>query len=208
MTLRLNVIEIPALIPKKINRKIVFADSGISIEKPFSIDSKIFIPCENISAFRFGIEGMHFLKMTFCRQYFLEIKDDQNKIFRIKLNSYYGLKREMFFKIWADLLDQFWNNYMLNQLSFYTELFNIQQTFELSGVTFYPDGISWDDDVMLKWSEIAVSSYQTHFVIHHIDDISQSKCCVFSIHWNAVVLQSLLKEIIKQPIKARKSSWL
>ena len=208
MALPLNVIEIPALIPRKVGKKIVFSDSGISIGKPFSIDSNIFIPCANISAFRFGIESMQFLKMTFCRQYFLEIKDDNNKIFRIKLSSYYGLKREAYFKIWADLLDQFWNIYMLNQLSFYTELFNIQQTFELSGVTFYADGISWDDEVKLHWGEIAVSNYQTHFVIHHIDDISQSKCCVFSIHWNAVVLQSLLKEIVKQPIKARKSSWL
>jgi hypothetical protein len=208
MAFPLNVIEIPALIPKRINRKVVFADSGISIMKPFSIDPNVFIPCENISAFRFGIEGMRFFNLTFCRQYFLEIKDDQNKIVRLKLNSYYGLKREAYFKIWAELLDQFWNYYMLNQLSFYTELFNIQQTFELSGVTFYADGIGWDDGVRLKWKEIAVSNYQTHFVIHHIDDISLSKCCVFSIHWNAVVLQSLLKEIVKQPIKSRKSSWL
>lgn len=208
MSLPLNVVEIPDLIPKRIKNKVVFNDSGISIGKPLSIDSNIFIPSENISAFRFGIEGMHIFKITFCRQYFLEIKDDRNKIFRIKLNSYYGLKREKFFKIWADLLDKFWNCYMLDQLSFYTELFNIQQMFELSGVTFYPDGISWDDDnVKLQWKDIAVSSYQTHFVIHHIDDISQSKCCVFSIHWNAVILQSLLNDIIKLPKKVRKSSW-
>jgi len=208
MSQLLNIIEIPELIPKKIMKKVIFADSGISMERPLSLDPDVFIPSENIAAFRFGIQGAHLFKLTFCRQYFIEIKDHQNKIFRIKFNSYYGINSKVFFKVWADLLEQFWNFYMVNQLSFYTELFNIQQTFELSGVTFHADGISWDDDNKLKWHEIAVSSYQTHFMIHHVDDISQSKCCVFSINWNAVVLQSLLNDIIKQPIRVRKSSWL
>ena len=204
----LNIIEIPALIPNRVVKKIVFAESGLSIEKPFNLDGGLFIPCENIAGFRFGIKDMHVFNLSFCRRYFIEVRDYQNKIFRIKLNSYYGLKREAYYKVWAEALDHFWDFYMESQLNFYMELFNIQQTFELSGVTFHSDGISWDEDNKLNWNEIAVSSYQTHFVIHHVEDLSLSKCCVFSIHWNAVVLQSLLKEIIKQPIKARKSSWL
>lgn len=208
MTYPLNTIEIPALISNRVKKKVVFSDEGVSIENPLSFENDVFIPCENICAFRFGIEGMHIWKLTFCRQYFIEIKDYQNKIYRIKLNSYYGINRRTFFKVWAELLEYFWNFYLENQLNFYTELFNIQQTFELSGVTFHADGISWDNKNKLKWKDIAVSSYQTHFNIHHVDNPKQSKCCVFSIHWNAVVLQSLLNDIIKQPIKARKSSPL
>ena len=203
----LNIIEIPALISNKVVRKIVFAESGLSIEKPLSIDGDLFIPCEDIAGFRFGIKDMHIFDMTFCRRYFIEVKDYQNKIYRLKLNSYYGFKREAYYKVWAESLDYFWDFYMESQLSFYMELFNMRQTIELSGVTFNSDGISWDDN-SLSWNEIAVSSYQTHFVIHHAEDLALSKCCVFSIHWNAVVLQTLLKEIIKQPIRARKSSWL
>ena len=208
MSSPLNIVEIPALIPKKIMRKIVFSNSGVSIEKPLSLKTDIFIPCENIAAFRFGIRGAHLFKWTFCRQHFVEVKDYQNKIYRIKVNCYYGVNKKAVFKVWAELLEQFWSFYMINQLSFYTELFELQQTFELSGVTFHPDGISWDNDNKLSWHEIAVSSFQTHFAIHHITDLTQSKCCVFSIHWNAVVLQSLLNNIIKQPIRARKPSWL
>jgi hypothetical protein len=200
--------EIPALIPKRMVKKIVFAESGLSVENLLSFKTDLFIPCENISGFRFGVKDMRFLGITFCQRYFIEIRDYQNKIYRIKLSSYYGLKREEYYGIWAESLDHFWDYYMESQLSFYTELFNIQQTFEVSGVAFHPDGISWDDDNKLKWNEIMVRSYQTHFVIHHIEDLSQAKCFVFSIHWNAVVLQTLLKDIIKQPIRARKSSWL
>ncbi|MDB5141795.1 MAG: hypothetical protein JWQ66_508 [Mucilaginibacter sp.] len=204
----LNIIEIPALIPKRVVKKVTFADSGVSIIDPLSFDPDLFIPSENIAAFRFGIKGMRFLKFTFCQKYFIEIKDYQNKIFRIKLSSYYGINSKAFFKVWADLLEHFWNFYMVDMLNFYTELFDIQQTFELSGVTFHDDGISWDGKNKLKWNQIIVNSYQTHFVIQHINDPKQSKCCVFSINWNAVILQALLKDIVKRPIKARKPSWL
>ena len=208
MAVALNIIEIPALIPNKIVKRIVFAESGLSIERPFRLDAGLFIPCEDISSFRFGTKDMHFFNMPFCRRYFIEVRDYQNKIYRIKLNSYYGRKRETYYKIWAEALENFWNFYMRSQLDFYMELFNLQQTFEISGVTFYPDGISWEDGEKLNWSEVAVSSYQTHFVVHHREDLSRTKCCIFSIHWNAVVLQTLLKDIIKQPIRAPKSSWL
>jgi hypothetical protein len=187
---------------------VTFADSGVSIADPLSFDRDLFIPSENISAFRFGIKGMRFFKFTFCQKYFIEVKDYQNKIFRIKLSSYYGINSKAFFKVWADLLEHFWNFYMVDMLNFYTELFDIQQTFELSGVTFHDDGISWDGKNKLKWNQIIVNSYQTHFVIQHINDPKQSKCCVFSINWNAVILQALLKDIVKRPIKARKPSWL
>ena len=208
MTHPLNIIEVPALIPNKVVKKVVFAESGLSVERPLSLDTDLFIPCEDIAGFRFGVKDMSIFNVTFCRRYFIEIRNYQNKIYRIKLNSYYGLKRETYYRIWAESLDQFWDYYMESQLNFYTELLNLRQTFELSGVTFHSDGISWDEDNKLKWKDIAISSYQTHFVVHHIDDLTQTKCCVFSIHWNAVVLQTLLKDIIKQPISARKSSWL
>lgn len=208
MSSPLNIIEIPELVHRKIMKRIVFANSGISIEKPLSVKPDLYIPCENIAAFRFGIRNGHLLKWTFYQQYFVEIKDYQNRISRIKLNCFYGINKKKVFKVWAELLERFWNFYMIDQLNFYTELFDLQQTFELSGVTFHADGISWDNENKLSWHEIAVSSFQTHFAIHHVEDLSKSKCCIFSIHWNAVVLQSLLNNIIKQPIRTPKPSWL
>jgi len=203
-----NTIEIPALIQKRINRKIVFADEGLTIEKPLSFDPKVFISGENIAAFRFGTKDLYGYKFVFGRQYFIETRDFQNNTFKIKLNSYYGIKRRAYYKLWAELLQQLWDFYLVNQLSYYTELYNIQQMFELAGVTFEPDGISWDNKNSLRWSEIAVKSYQTYFMIYHIDNPKKYKCCVFSSDWNAVVLQSLLKDIVKEHKKVPKSSSL
>jgi hypothetical protein len=186
----------------------MFADEGLTIEKPLSFDPNVFIPGASIAAFRFGVQDFYGYKFTFGRQYFVETKDFKNRIFRIKLNSYYGIKRETYYKVWAELLQRLWDFYLADQLSYYTELYNIQQIFELGGVTFHPDGISWDKNSKLLWNEIAVNSYQNYFMIYHINDPKQYKCCVFSIEWNAVILQSLLKDIVKEHNKVHKSSSL
>jgi hypothetical protein len=206
MTAPSNNIEIPGLIPKRVIKRMVFADAGLTIEKPLSFKAKVFIPVENISAFRFGVQDFYSCKFAFCRQYFIETKDFNNKIFRIKLNSYYGIKRKTYYKVWAELLHYLWDFYLVNQLSYYTELYNIQQLFDLAGITFYADGIGWDNNNKLLWNEIAVKSYQNYFMIHHIDTPKQYKCCVFSIEWNAVILQSLLKDIVKEHKRVHKSS--
>ncbi|MDB5134442.1 MAG: hypothetical protein JWP37_1045 [Mucilaginibacter sp.] len=203
-----NIIEIPGLIQNRTSKKILFADEGLTIEKPLSFDPTLFIPGENISAFRFGVKDLYGYKFVFGRQYFIETKDFKNKIFRLKLNSYYGIRRKTYYRIWSELLQYLWDFYLVNQLSYYTELYNIQQIFELAGVTFHSDGISWDKNNKLLWNEIAVKSYQTYFMIHHIDNPKKYKCCVFSIDWNAVVLQSLLKDIVKEHKKTTKSSFL
>lgn len=203
-----NIVEIPGLIQKKISRKIMFNDDGLTIEKPLSFDPKVFIPSENISAFRFGIKDLYGYKFVFGRQYFIETRDFNNKIHKIRLNSYYGIKRKTYYKAWAELLQYLWDFYLVNQLSYYTELYNIQQMFELAGVAFHADGISWDKKNKLLWNEIAVKSYQTYFMIYDIDNPKKYKCCVFSIDWNAVVLQSLLKDIVKEQKRIPKSSSL
>lgn len=202
-----NIIEIPGLIQDKVIRKIIFADKGLTIVKPLSFDPKVFIHGGNISAFRFGIQDFYGYKFAFGRQYFIETKDFKNKIFRIKLNSYFGIRSKTYYKVWAELLHNLWDFYLINQLSYYTELYNIQQLFELAGVTFDVDGISWDKKNKLFWNEIAIENYQTYFMIHHIDNPEKHKCCVFSIHWNAVVLQSLLTDIVKVHKKVHKPSF-
>lgn len=203
-----NIIEIPGLVQDKTMRRIVFADEGLTIERAMSLRQKVFIPSEDIAAFRFGSHDFYGYKFRFGRQYFVETRDFQNKIFRIKLNSYYGIRRKTYYKIWAELLQRLWDSYLVTQLSYYTELYNIRQMFDLAGVTFHDDGISWDGKNKLRWNEIAVKSYRTYFLIHHIEDPKRYKCCVFSIEWNAVVLQSLLKDIIKERKKVPKSSSL
>lgn len=200
-----RVIEIKGLIREKARKRIVFADEGLTIEKPYGIGRSTLIPSENIASFRFGVRELRGYKFSFGRQYFIELKDFNCGMYRIKLNSIYGLKNKEYYRVWADLLQETWNYYFENQLNYYTELYNIQQLFEVSGITFYPDGISWDKNNKLPWDKIGIKSYQNYFMVHNTDDARQYKCCIFSIDWNAVVVQSLLKDIVGEYAKVKRT---
>jgi len=191
-----NVVEIPSFFQNKTSKKFTFTKEGIKIEKLMSFDPSVLLPSENICAFRYGVSLTRGYVFVIGRQYFIEIKDLQNKIFKIKLKSLYGIKRETYYKKWSDIFNQLWRNYFSDVLNYYTELYNIHQIFELAGVKFLSEGISWDNKNKLLWEEIALSNYRTYFMIHHIQNPNQNKSISFSTDWNAFILQSLLKRII------------
>ena len=193
-----NVIEIPALLQNKAIKRLTFSTEGIQVEQLLSFGSPVFIPAENISAFRYKVVHLRGYAFTFGRQYIIEIKDFQNNVTQIKLTSYYGLKREAYHKLWYAIFDQLWANFFGSTLNYYIELYSIHQVFELAGVKFHTDGISWDKKNKLLWNEIALSNYRTYFMIHHAKNPMQNKSCSFSMDWNALVLQTLLRSIVNQ----------
>jgi hypothetical protein len=203
-----TTIAIPGLIQNRILNKVAFAAEGITIRKPVNFNSRVFIPDENIAAFRFGIKRLSLNKLELGNQYFIEIKDFKGEIYRIVLNSCFGFKRKTYYNVWADLLQNLWDHYIDRQLSYYVELYNMQMEFELAGVVFQPDGVVLNKKDKLKWNEITTKSYQNYFLIQHINDPGKYRCCLFSVEWNAVILQSLLKEIVKEYTRVSKKSSL
>lgn len=193
-----NVVEIPSLFQNKTFKKLTFTNEGLKIEKPLSFEPPVFIPSENISAFRYGVVWIKGYAFTIGRQYVIETRDFQNNIFKIKLKSYYGIKRKVYFELWDKILEQLWENYFSNMMNYYTDLYNIRQIFELAGVQFLTDGISWDKKNKLLWKEIALKNYKTYFMIHHAENLKVHKSCNFANDWNAFILQGLLKDIIEQ----------
>lgn len=198
-----TVIEIPALLGDTAGKRIVFSKDGLTIEKSFSLSLPVLIPAENICAFRYGVNSIRGMYFNIGRQYVIEIQDFSQKTHIIKLNSYYGIRRHIYYELWADLFNQLWNTYFLNTFNFYNELYQIKQEFELAGVKFKPFGISWSDGSLL-YSEIALSNYQSYFMIHHKNDLKKIKRCSFKNDWNAFILQCLLKCIVEEHNMYRK----
>lgn len=188
----------------KTRNSVIFTDQGLTIEKSFGLGKSAFIASADIAAFRFGVRELKGFRYTFGRQYFIELKDFKHNLYRIKFSSFYGIKNKEYYRVWADLLQDIWDYYLANQLNYYSEMFNIQQVFDLAGVTFHADGISWNKQQKVTWDKVGLKSCQSHFMIHHTDNPDQFKCCVFSIDWNAVVLQSLLKDIIREHARVKR----
>ena len=197
----INTVEVPGFLLAKNVKKFSFATEGITIE---SGSTKTFIAAENINAFRFRVVWFYGFYIPFGRQYIIETKDFNNKISQIKFTSIYGIRRKAYYKAWYDIFSQLWHHYFSNMFNYYVDMYNIRQAFELAGVKFDVDGISWDKKNKLLWNEIALKSYRSYFMIHHINDLRQHKSCNFGSDWNAYILQYLLKGIINQQKKIQK----
>jgi len=197
-------IEIPSLIQNRIYKKLTFREEGLFVEKTRSFDPPVFIPAVNLVAFRYGVKPIRGYAFVIGRQFQVELLDSAGKITSIKETSYYRLKRKAYNEIWADTISQLWSSYFVNTFNYYYELYNIKQQFVLSDVKFYPFGISLDNH-NLFWNEIGIKNYQTYFTIHHRDDLKKIKHRNFKNDWNALILQTLVKAIIKEQDTYRKT---
>jgi len=192
-----SIIEIPSLFQNKTAKRLNFSHEGIKIEMPLSFDPEIFLDSADIIAFRYGVTWMRGYRFVIGRQYWIETKSRQHGVTKIKLKSIYGIKREVYGKIWSEIINQLWTYYFAPVLAEQIESYNKLEVFEFAGIKFLYEGISWDTKNKLLWDEIALSNYKTYFMVHHVQNPKQHKSFTFAIDWNALVLQYLLKHVVK-----------
>lgn len=197
-----HIIEIPALLNHSISRRLIFAVEGLTIEKSFGFNALKFIPAENLAAIRMGVNniGITWLNDKFFsigKQYVIELKLHDDSIVKINLNSLYNLRAQDYDLAWADMVKHLYSFYFSSQLNLYIELFQLKQSFNIAGINFYPNGISWDNHIMLRWNQVSLSNYQSYFVIHHRQNVHINKSFNFLDVWNAHILQAMLKYAVE-----------
>jgi len=192
------LIEIPALLNNKTSKILTFKTNCLIIEKPLGFGAADIIAAENITGFRYGVSWINGYAFTIGRQYFIDIQTDQQKTIRIRLGSYYGIRKRLYGSIWSEIIHQLWSNYFVNLYNYYYDLYNIHQTFELCGIKFLFGGIGWDAHNILPWNLICISNYYNYFMIYNCNNKKQNKSKTFAKDWNAVVLQALLRKIVEE----------
>jgi len=196
-----QILEIPGLFSNKISKRLIFETEGLTIEKPFSFDSSLFIPAENLSAIRLGVKWIRGLWCVLGRQYIIELKHPDGRITKLNLNSFYGLRVQTYEEAWTDTINHLYSFYFSGHLNLYMELLHMRQSFELLGVTFHNDGISWGKNGILPWRQIALSNYRSYFVVHHKQNVRLNKSFNFLNDWNAYILQAIIKYVIEEHVK-------
>src|SRR6218665_3001091 len=114
----MDVVELPFLLENKINKKIIFSVEGLSIEKLSGFNNPVNIPAENIAAIRYGTYLTRGYIFAIGRQYYIELKEYNDKVHRIKLNSVYGIKNKTYYRLWIDIFDKLWTYYFANILNY------------------------------------------------------------------------------------------
>lgn len=198
-----SVIDIPGFWGG--TRRLYFQAEGLNIERLKSFDAPVFLPADDIAAFRFEIKWLRGYRVAIGRQYSIDIQRFSGQITSLKLRSIYGIKKQQYHQLWNDILQLLWQHYFVNLLNYYRELKNMGQYFELGGVQFHSYGIAWENEVSMFWHEIALASYTTYFMIYRADYNKHRKSCSYAADWNAVVLQTLLQEIIEEEKELKKS---
>lgn len=192
-----HIIEIPGLFTNKISRRLIFAVEGVTIERSLGFDAYKFIPAENLVAIRMGVKWLHGFTFTVGRQYIIELKLQDDSVVKIKLNSIYNLRAQNYDEAWTDMVKHFYNFYFASQLDLYIELFQLKQRFNIAGVDFCSDGISWDKKNILGWNEISLSNYMSYFVVHHRQNVRLNMSFNFLNVWNAHILQAMIKYAVE-----------
>jgi len=170
---------------------------GLIIEKPFSFDEPVFIAAEDITAFRLGMRWIRGLYFIIGRQFIVELKHQNGSKTKIKLISLYAIRDQKYNELWLEIVEQLYHNYFSSQLQLYVELYEMKQSFNLSGLTFLGDGIIWSKNKQLNYDQLALSNYRTYFVIHNTMNPRQNISFRFLNDWNAYLIQSLLKYIVE-----------
>jgi hypothetical protein len=191
-----TIIETPGLFRNKTVKKLIFTEGGLTIEKPLSFDPVVFVPAEDIVAFRYGIKWLSGYAFTIGRTYLVEIQDNKGQIIPVKLPSLYGIKKNVYLDIWAGIIEQLWLYYLKTIFEGFYNQYKNKERFDLSGVEFHPFGIMLNGKGLF-WDEIALSNYKTYFVVHGRENVKLLWSCNFKNDWNAYLLQKLLKTIIK-----------
>jgi len=192
-----HIVDIPELFSNRICKRLIFKIDGLIIEKPFSFDDPVFIAAEDITAFRLGMRWIRGLYFIIGRQFIVELKLQDDSKTKIKLFSLYSIRDQRYNEIWLEIVEQLYHHYFSSQLQLYVELYEMGQSFNLSGLTFVDDGIIWNKNKKLNYNQVALSNYRTYFVIHNTNDPRQNISFKFLNDWNAYLIQSLLKYIVE-----------
>lgn len=190
-------VEIPKLFSKELYRKILIGKEGVTIETAQN-ESPIFIAADELIAFRYGMKGINGYAFTIGRHYFIEIKTIQQKSIVIKFNSYYRFRRRIYWKTWVNIVDELWNYHFVNHYLNHHDKYKNGEYFEFNGISFQGDGISWDNKNILLFTQIGLGNYVNYFMVYNKQNKSQQKSYNFMHDWNALVLQELLKVIVKE----------
>ncbi|WEK70792.1 MAG: hypothetical protein P0Y62_04360 [Candidatus Chryseobacterium colombiense] len=150
---------------------------------------------EDIAGIRYGIHFIRGYRMTIGREYQIFIRDTSNKELKIFFKLFYGRKLQEKHKLYADIVDELWNNFIDDLVKNYLEMFNRNEKFNISGIHIAKDKITFDKkEILLK--DVRIKKYHHHFIIYSLEDHYKNKMLYYLKDKDSVILLNLLNQII------------
>lgn len=149
---------------------------------------------EDIAGIRYGIHFIRGYRMTIGREYQIFIRDTSNKELKIFFKLFYGRKLQEKHKLYADIVDELWKNFIHDIVKNYLEMFNRNEKFSISGIHITKDKITFDKKEILL-DDIRIKKYNHHFIIYSQEDHYKNKMLYYLKDKDSVILLNLLNQI-------------
>ncbi|CCB69355.1 Hypothetical protein FBFL15_1272 [Flavobacterium branchiophilum FL-15] len=156
-----------------------------------------------ILEFRYGMKWITF-KLTFGREYFIYIKNNQNKIIKINFRTYFGRKKTEYHNLYGNIIQNIIKFYFDNRVVEYIKRYENKEAFTIGEVKFSVDGVTIQvsgiinhSEKMIAWNNIRTKDYISYFSIYSAEDPSKiNRGYSYLNDWNTYVLYCVLRSIL------------
>jgi len=171
---------------------IEFDDNDLISKSPTKFDK------EDIIGFRYGVKWINGYQFTIGRVYCIDIQNKQNKIIKLRLKSIYGIRKKLLTEKYATIVNTLYDNFFDNISKDYLSRFDNKIDFELAGLFFTQSGISLNKKSKpISWDNVGTASYKSYYTIFSKSDPSCYKAFEYLNDWNAGIIYSVSRQILK-----------
>ena len=186
-------------------RKLILNPNYISFENS-DLVSKPFTRFETneIAEFRFGMKWIS-LNVTFGREYFIFIRNNEEKIIKVNFKTYFGRKKTEYQNLYREIIVNLEKLYFANIVEEYLKKYQRKESFQIGDVYFSKDNIKinvsqilTNNEKIINWKDLRIKEYQTYLTIYSSEDPKNiNRGFSYLDDWNTLVLCSFLKNIIQ-----------
>lgn len=158
----------------------------------------------DIESIRYAIDSVHGWIFRIGRTYRIELRSSTGKIIRIRLRSFYGIRRKSLGKKYGDILRAMHQTYFNEMAAHYVRLLGNELSFTLAGLLLSPDGVDDAKLGKLPWSFVGMKSYFTYFAIYDMRDAGKYRSFDYGVDWNTAVLHAVVDFTLRKRVEQMK----
>jgi hypothetical protein len=188
-------------------RSLIIDENFIKFENKDHIDNLFtIINKEDIAGLRYGIHFIKGYRFYIGREYQIFIRTQSNKELKIYFKLFYRRKLNEKHQLYCDIIDELWDKFVDDIVDDYYQKFENKEVFSIANIEILEDRIKFDKKEIL-FEDLELKKYHHHFMIFSKEDNYKNKMLYYLKDKDAVILFSVLNNIIKnEQLRTKKVS--
>lgn len=151
-----------------------------------------------IAEIRYGLQPIHGLRTRIGRMYCIDVMSLSGKIIKIRFTVLYGIGRKKADGIYSSVVNILFENFFSEISEQYINAFFRNEEVALLGVKLTSKGLVLREKTdPVPWEDIGIRNYWSYCTIIVISNPSVYRSFTYLSDWNAIVLYSIMKYILK-----------